>query len=132
VRAAADLLTEIPNGIDLYTVAVPLFKQANRAGLAGLAHGHLFVTYREVPADLFIDNDFHRRDLFGRQLVRMREIEAEPFGRNVAATLLGVRPQYLPQRLVEQMGCRVEFCRDRRSLGETSAEAGSPSLPRFS
>ena len=54
-----------------------------------------------------------RRDLLGRHRLGVREVEAQPVGRDQRALLRDVRAQHLAQRLVQQVGGGVVGARGR-------------------
>ncbi len=88
-------------------VAVFFAEQRARAGVAGVVHRHqprrhLVVLQHHLVGDVLDAGEF-----FGRDRLRMHEVEAQPVRRHQRAALGDVIAEHLPQRLVQQMRRRV-------------------------
>src|SRR5262245_9894855 len=98
VWAAADLRAEIADRVDLDALAVALLEQADRACALRVLDSHLGPRNRQVALDLLVHQRLDCGDLLGRELLTIREVEAQSAGGDVAAALCNVRTKHAAQR----------------------------------
>ena len=67
-----------------------------------------------------IDDVRHFLNFLGCHFCRMRKIETQTLWRDVASLLCDVGPQHLSQRLMQQVGCRMQPHGLLRVIGQAS------------
>ena len=97
VRAAAQLHRELTHAQHAHVLLVFLAEEGNGARGNGRVVSHLVGLGRRVAADLDIHEALDLAQLIGRDGLEMREVEAQPIGRDQRALLLDVRAQHLAQ-----------------------------------
>ena len=108
VRSAADLLAEVAHGIDRDAFPVFVAEETDCSAFPGILQTHFLADDRIFFLDDFIHQPFHFGDLFRRHLSGWEKSEAEAFGVDVGSLLGDMVPEDDSQRLVQQMGRRVE------------------------
>ena len=99
-------------------VAVFLAEEHHRAALLSLLFGCLAVLLeRIVGADSPVDKLFHFAQLLSRNLLEMREVEAQDFGRNHRTLLLDMLTEHFAQSLVHEVRSGMVVGRGLSFLG---------------
>ena len=106
-RIAAAAVRILAHRHDAHLVAVFLAEQRARAGGARVVERHQPRRHRRVLQHIVVGDVLDPLDLLGRHRLRMREVEAQPVGRDQRALLRDVIAQHLAQRLVQQMRRRM-------------------------
>ena len=92
---------------DARHVAVLLIEEGHCARLQRLGGRHLHNVYRQVGTDRGVDSRLHRAAFGDRQGLAVREVEAQPIGRDERPGLMHVFAQLGTQRRVQQVRRRV-------------------------
>jgi hypothetical protein len=111
VRAAAELDAEPGHGDDPHLLAVLLSEEGHRAGLDRLLGGSLFSLHGPVQEHLLVDHVLDGAPVVLRQRLDVRDVEAQPVGRDEGAGLPHVRAEPGAQGGVELMGGGVVAAR---------------------
>src|SRR5438067_6276933 len=123
--ATTDLHRVIPNLVDFDQVTVALTEEGQRTQIERLLQWHYLHRSLKVALNLLVHDFLNAPDLFGRQLVGVREVKTQSFRCNVASHLVNMRPQHITQRLVEQVRCSMQLCSTFAMVGQST---GKPSL----
>ena len=108
VGTAADLAAHVAHGVDFDPGAVLVAEKAHGAAGAGGFQIHFLAGDLQIPFDGLIDQILHDLELFGGDLLGVREVEPEPFRGDVGAPLADVGAQNLPQSGLKQVCGAVE------------------------
>ncbi len=107
MRPSAHLAREIPHEIDVNLPAeLGILVGEDADGAAGFRFrlGHGLGVDGQVAGDDVVDDPFDLAQLLIGELLRVREVKTQTFGRDVGAALLDVRAEDLAKRLLEKMG----------------------------
>ena len=109
--AAADFAAVVTHCINLYTFAVFIAEQADRAARTRFGNGHFFAGNVNTGINCFVDKFFDLAQLLGSHFTREGEVKAQTFGRDVRAALCNGLIKNLAQCCLKQMRRSVQFCR---------------------
>src|SRR5690606_24136676 len=107
VRAAAELGREVAEPEHAHPVAVLVAEERERAGRDRLVVRHLADLGVDVAADLVVDELLDRRELLRLDRLVVREVEAQPIGRDERPLLLHVLAEHAAERGMKQVRRRV-------------------------
>ena len=103
VRAAAELGGEIADLKNTHAVAVLVAEERERARCDGFVVRNDANMRVAVQADLLVDERLDPRELGRTHGLVVREVEAQPIGRDERALLLDVLAEHSPQRRMQQV-----------------------------
>ena len=106
-RPAERVAAALAHRDDAHLVAVFLAEQRARAGGARIVERHQPRGHRRILQHEVVGDVLDLLDLLRRHRLRMREVEAQPVGRDQRALLRDVIAEHLAQRLVQQMRRRM-------------------------
>src|SRR5690606_34075003 len=107
VGAAAQLGGELAELEHPYRIAVLLAEQRHGAAVDGLVVTHMLDMGGRIGADLLVHQPLDLGQLLGPDRLEMREVEAQPVGRDQRALLGDVGAQHRAQHGMQQMSGRM-------------------------
>jgi len=95
VGTTADFHGVVADFVDFDEGAVAVAEEGECALIESLPQGHYFHCDLEVALNLLVDDFFDAANLFGCELLWVREVETEALRRDVASHLVDMRSEYV-------------------------------------